>query len=103
MSKGLVSYPNILDIIAKWRESPLKDPYNDNKLILSVNPKSEYVILYKRIIDALITHIISGKPTDYVLTIKDCKYIKDSLPNKHAHIKVWKGGILWWSITSFCF
>ena len=88
MSKYHVSSPNILDIIAKWRESPLKDPYNDNKLILSVNPKSEYVILYKRIIDALITHIISGKPTDYVLTIKDCKYIKDSLPNKHAHIKV---------------
>lgn len=88
MSKGLVSSPNILDIIAKWRESPLKDPYNDNKLILSVNPKSEYVILYKKIIDAVITHIMSGKPTDYVLTIKDCKYIKDSLPNKHAHIKV---------------
>lgn len=88
MSKGLVSSSNILDIIAKWRESPLKDPYNDNKLILSVNPKSEYVILYKKIIDALITHIMSGKPTDYVLTIKDCKYIKDSLPNKHAHIKV---------------
>jgi len=88
MSKYHVSSPNILDIIAKWRESPLKDPYNDNKLIMSVNPKSEYVILYKKIIDALITHIMSGKPADYILTIKDCKYIKDSLPNKHAHIKV---------------
>jgi hypothetical protein len=88
MSKGQLTLPNILDIIAKWRESPLKDPYNDNKIILSVNPKSEYVILYKRIIDELITHIMLGKPADYVLTIKDCKYIKDSLPNKHAHIKV---------------
>ena len=88
MSKSHVSSHNILDIIAKWRESPLKDPYNDNKIILSVNPKSEYVILYKKIIDALITHIMSGKPADYILTVKDCKYIKDSLPNKHAHIKV---------------
>ena len=60
MSKYHVSSPNILDIIAKWRESPLKDPYNDNKLIMSVNPKSEYVILYKKIIDALITYIMSG-------------------------------------------
>ena len=88
MSKGNISSPDILDIIAKWRGLPLKDPYNDNRIILSVNSKSEYVILYKKIIDALITHIMSGKPADYVLTIKDCKYIKDSLPNKHAHIKV---------------
>ena len=88
MSKGNISSPDILDIIAKWRGLPLKDPYNDNRIILSVNSKSEYVILYKKIIDALITHIMSGKPADYVLTIKDCKYIKYSLPNKHAHIKV---------------
>lgn len=88
MSKSQVSPPNILHIISKWKETPLIDPYNNNNIILSVNPKSEYVILYKKVIDEVITYIISGKPANYQLTINDCKYIRDSLPNKHTHIKV---------------
>ena len=40
---------------------PLIDPYNNNNIILSVNPKSEYVILYKKVINEVITYIISGK------------------------------------------
>jgi hypothetical protein len=74
--------------ISKWKKSPLINPYNNNEISVSVNPKSEYVKLYKEFIDELITLIRDGKPPDYKLTIKDCKKIKDSLPDEHAIIKV---------------
>ncbi len=88
MEKSQLSPPKIVEIVKKWKNSPLIDPYNYNEIILSVNPKSEYVILYKKVIDNLIKHITFGKPTDYQLTIEDCKHIKNELPNNHAYIEI---------------
>jgi len=93
MSKGQLTPPNIHAITAKWRNFPFKNPYNDNEIILSVNPKSDYVVLYKKVINELISQIIidnttTDKSHKYQLTIKDCKFIKNALPDKHAIIEV---------------
>jgi predicted transcriptional regulator len=98
MSKGQLTPPNIHAITAKWRKFPLKNPYNDNEIILSVNPKSEYVVLYKKVINELISQIIidnttTDKSHKYQLTIKDCKFIKNALPDKHAIIEVSENNI----------
>jgi hypothetical protein len=98
MSKDQLTPPNIHAITAKWRKFPLKNPYNDNEIILSVNPKSDYVVLYKKVINELISQIIidnttTDKSHKYQLTIKDCKFIKNALPDKHAIIEVSENNI----------
>jgi len=79
---------DILEKIEKWKENPLINPYDDTEIELSVNPKSEYVKLYKKFIEIEIKHIMDKNKAGYKLTIKDCKKIKDSLPDEHAKIKV---------------
>lgn len=74
--------------LEKWKENPLINPYDDTVIELSVNPKSEYVKLYKKIIEIEIKHIMDKNKAGYKLTIEDCKKIKDSLPDEHAKIKV---------------
>ena len=74
--------------LEKWKENPLINPHNDTVIELSVNPKSEYVKLYKKFIEIEIKHIMDKNKAGYKLTIKDCKKIKDSLPDEHAKIKV---------------
>jgi hypothetical protein len=76
--------------LAKWKENPLINPHDDTVIELSVNPKSEYVKLYKEFIEIEIKHIMDKNKAikDYQLTIEDCKKIKDSLPDEHAKIKV---------------
>lgn len=76
--------------LEKWKENPLINPHDDTVIELSVNPKSEYVKLYKKFIEIEIKHIMDKNKAikDYQLTIKDCKKIKDSLPDEHAKIKV---------------
>jgi len=72
-----------------WKTNPLINPHDGTDIELSVNPKSEYVKLYKEFINIVIADILLKKKQGYQLTIKDCKNIKDSLPDKHARIKVY--------------
>jgi len=78
----------IIEIANRWIENPLKDPYNNKDVPLSIHPKSKYVILYKKVIDALINDIRGAFPQGYVLTIDDCKYIKNNLPIIHSIIDI---------------
>jgi hypothetical protein len=73
----------------KWKRNPLINPHDGTDIELSVNPKSEYVKLYKEFINIVIRDILLKKQQGYQLTIKDCKNIKDSLPDEHARIKVY--------------
>jgi len=80
---------DIKEIAKKWKNEPLKDPYNNKDVPLSIHPKSEYVLLYKKIIDGLIKDLVKDFESihphlDYVLTIDDCINIRNALPDMHS-------------------
>jgi hypothetical protein len=78
-----------IEIANRWIENPLIDPYNKKVVPLSIHPKSRYVFLYKKIMDALINDIRNAFPQEeYKLTIEDCKYIKNNLPIIHSIINI---------------
>jgi hypothetical protein len=70
-------------IAKKWKDTPTTDPFTGNTIAVSINPTSEYVAIYSKIIDGLTKHLlkISSKK---VLSVEDCKYIKESMPDEHA-------------------
>jgi hypothetical protein len=73
--------------IAKmWKDTPTTDPFTGNTIAVSINPASEYVDVYSKIVDGLTKYLlkISSKK---VLSVEDCKYIKESLPDEHAIYK----------------
>jgi len=72
----------------KWKKDPIIDPYTNVNIEVSLNPTSKYVRLYKQIMDELISKLLEKKGRK-VLSIEECKKIKDSLPDEHAY-----GGIL---------
>ncbi len=78
----------IIEIANMWIENPSIDPYNKKVVPLSIHPQSRYVFLYKKIMDALINDIRGAFPQGYVLTIDDCKYIKNNLPIIHSIIDI---------------
>ena len=69
----------------RWKKNPTINPYTNEELRISLNPKGEYVRVYKRVLDGLITDIMKKK-TKKVLTIEECRRIKDALPNDHARV-----------------
>jgi hypothetical protein len=78
-----------IEIANRWIENPLIDPYNKKVVPLSIHPKSRYVFLYKKIMDALIKDIRDAfQQEGYIFTIEDCKYIKNNLPIIHSIINV---------------
>jgi hypothetical protein len=77
-----------IEIANTWIENPLIDPYTKNAIELSIHPKSRYVFLYKKIIDELINDVKKNFPRKNILTIEDCKYIKDNLPVLHTIINI---------------
>jgi hypothetical protein len=77
-----------IEIANTWIENPLIDPYTKNPIELSIHPKSRYVFLYKKIIDELINDVKKNFPRKNILTIEDCKYIKDNLPIIHSIIVI---------------
>jgi hypothetical protein len=88
---------DIKEIAKKWKNEPLKDPYNNKDVPLSIHPKSEYVLLYKKIIDGLIKDLVKDlvkdfesihPHLDYVLTIDDCINIRNALPDMHSIITI---------------
>jgi hypothetical protein len=77
-----------IEIANTWIENPLIDPYTKNPIELSIHPKSRYVFLYKKIIDELINDVKNNFPLKKILTIEDCKYIKNNLPVLHSIIVI---------------
>ena len=75
-----------IEIANKWIENPLIDPYTNETIVLSIHPKSGYVKLYKKIIDELIKELKNYFPRKDILTIEDCKYIRNNLPIIHSVI-----------------
>lgn len=69
----------------RWKRNPTINPYTNEELRISLNPKGDYVLAYKRVLDGLITDIMKKK-TKKVLTIEECRLIKDALPNDHARV-----------------
>ena len=73
---------DIISIAKEWKDNPMINPLTGATIQVSINPKSEYVALYAKLIDKLVKHLLqNGKK---ILTIQDCKTIKDSMPNMHA-------------------
>lgn len=74
-----------IDIIAianEWKDNPMVNPLTGAAIQVSINPDSEYVALYAKIIEKLVKHFLqNGKQN---LSIQDCKTIKHSMPNMHA-------------------
>ena len=85
-----VAKPNSPDIdvfliAKKWKENPKIDPFTGEQIDISIDLQSKYVVLYQKVIDKLIKHILKKKPRARgMLTVDECKNIKDSLPNAHA-------------------
>ena len=89
----------------RWKKNPTINPYTNEELRISLNPKGDYdlvykrvldgrislnpkgdyVLLYRRVLDGLINDIMKKK-TKKVLTIEECRLIKDALPNDHARV-----------------
>ena len=71
-------------LIAKmWKDTPTIDPFTGDKIAVSINPTSEYVAVYSKIIDGLTKQILKTS-SNKVLSVEDCKYIKESMPEEHA-------------------
>jgi hypothetical protein len=75
--------PDIILIAEKWKNTPITNPFTGAPVVISINPASDYVAIYSKIIDGLTKHLlkISSKK---VLSVEDCKYIKESMPDNHA-------------------
>jgi hypothetical protein len=85
---------NIISVLKKWREYPTLDPNTGVLLSVSIRHGSAYAELYKDCISKLIKHIFKikkGSNAD-TLTVKDCKFIKDSMPNIHAVTEIKDAG-----------
>ena len=77
---------DIISVLKKWREFPTLDPNTGTVLPASIREGTAYDELYKDCISKLIKHIFKNKKGSNAdtLTIQDCKYIKESMPNIHA-------------------
>ena len=85
------SSEDIMIIVEKWKENPTIDPYTDKKIEVSIKDNSRYVILYEKIIDKLITHILknkTGPSKNDILSIQDCRDIKETMPNIHSKVEI---------------
>ena len=70
-------------IAKKWKNDPTKDPFTGNKIAVSINPASEYVAVYSKIIDGLTKQILQTS-SKKVLSVENCKFIKECMPDVHA-------------------
>jgi hypothetical protein len=76
---------DITTIAKEWKDNPTINPLTGATIKVSINPSCEYVALYSKIIDKLVKDILQNKKGAIPqLSIEDCKYIKDSMPNIHA-------------------
>ena len=87
-----------LDQVKEWREQPEYHPINKVIIEISINPKSDYVKLYKDAITILVNYRINEKNSGKyklgfknkstanvdMLSIDDCKFIRKNLPDVHT-------------------
>jgi hypothetical protein len=85
-----------LDQVKEWREQPEYHPINKVIIEISINPKSDYVKLYKDAITILVNYRINEKNSGKlgfknkstanvdILSIDDCKFIRKNLPDLHT-------------------
>jgi hypothetical protein len=82
---------DIILILKEWKENPTIDPYTGKQIDISIKDDSEYVALYKHTIDKLINHILTNKPgqsKNAILSVQDCRHIKDTMPNIHSLVNI---------------
>ena len=77
-----------IEIANRWIENPLVNPYTKKVIEVSIHPSSAYVAVYKKVMKGLIAYFRSHYEEEYILTIEDCKYIKDNLPIIHSIIDI---------------
>ena len=82
-----ISQTNI-HIANRWIEEPLVNPYTQEVIEVSIHPDSAYVKLYKKVMRELIKDLLTHYSPNHILTIEDCKYIKDNLPIIHSIIGI---------------
>jgi hypothetical protein len=69
----------------RWKKNPTINPYTNEEVSISLDPKGKYVGVYKRVLDDLSIDIMKKK-TKKILTVEECRLIKDALPNDHARV-----------------
>ena len=92
-----------LDQVKEWKEHPEYHPINKVIIEVSINPKSDYVKLYKDAITILVNYKINEKNSGKsgksklgfknrstanmdMLSIDDCKFIRKNLPDVHTRV-----------------
>ena len=92
-----------LDQVKEWKEQPEYHPINKVIIEVSINPKSDYVKLYKDAITILVNYRINEKNSGKsgksklgfknrstvnvdMLSIDDCKFIRKNLPDVHTRV-----------------
>ncbi len=79
-----------IEIANMWIGNPLVNPYTQEVIEVSIHPHSAYVKLYKKVMRDLIKELRTHYPPNHILTLEDCKYIKDNLPIIHSIIEITK-------------
>jgi hypothetical protein len=77
-----------IEIANMWIGNPLVNPYTQEVIEVSIHPNSAYVKLYKKVMRELIKELRTHYPPNHILTLEDCKYIKDNLPIIHSIIEI---------------
>ena len=84
---------NILTILKEWKENPTINPYTGATISISIREGTNYAELYKKTITELIKDVLKSKKSDdKKLTLEECKYIKECMPNIHAVAEIKDAG-----------
>lgn len=88
--------PDITTILEEWKKTPGINPYTKTPMPILVSPNSEYAKLYKKCVKELVDDVLAKKqgsssPNKDMLSVNDCRYIKQCMPTEHAVAEM-KGG-----------
>lgn len=95
VAKALSVSPDvdIIPILEAWKDAPTLDPYTRVLIPISIKEGSDYAELYKKTITKLIKQVLKSKTdSNNILTLAECKYIKDCMPNIHAKAEIKDAG-----------
>jgi hypothetical protein len=87
---------DIIPILQAWKDAPTIDPYTRVLIPVSIKEGSDYAELYKKTIAKLIKQILKSRKSsdDQILTLDECKYIRECMPNIHAKAEIIEAGRL---------
>jgi len=85
---------DIIQILKAWKDAPTIDPYTRVLIPVSIKEGSDYAELYKKTITKLIKHVLKSRRSsdNQILTLAECKYIKECMPNIHAKAEIKEAG-----------